>query len=105
MTPKSKGKEKILINEEMDSEWEEDVDAAIEEVINRATRTAEAKRSLREIIASITAKQLATTIPPPAIAKKTPSKSLVSTLRHPTKEKGYNLSGDAAAMRAPKELE
>ena len=56
MTPKSKGKEKILINEVMDSEWEENIDAAIEEVINRATRTAKAKRSLREIIASITAK-------------------------------------------------
>ena len=38
MTPKRKGKEKILIEEESEAEEQEDVDAAIEEAIYRVTR-------------------------------------------------------------------
>lgn len=53
-----------MIEEEIiESEWEEDVDVAIEKAIRRATRTGEVKRSLREIIASITAEQSTTRTP------------------------------------------
>ena len=38
VTPKRKGKEKILIEEESETKEQEDVDAAIEEAINRVTR-------------------------------------------------------------------
>ena len=78
VTPKSKGKKKILIEEEeTELKWEEDIDAAIEEAINKATRLEEAKRSLREIITSITAEQPATTSTL-AAARTTPIKSHAS---------------------------
>lgn len=79
MTPNRKGKEKILIDEKSETKEEEDIDATSEEAIKRATRIKEAKRSLKEIIASITTKQPATTTFSPATTKKTPTKSLVST--------------------------
>lgn len=41
-TPTSKGKEKILVKKESELKWEDDVDAAIEEVISKVARTEEA---------------------------------------------------------------
>lgn len=41
-TPTSKEKEKILVKKESELKWEEDVDAAIEEVISKVARTEEA---------------------------------------------------------------
>ena len=54
---------------------------AIKEAISRATRTEKAKKSLREIIASITIEQLATITTTLAATKITPIKSLVATPR------------------------
>lgn len=83
MTPQSKGKEKILIDEEeTEYKWEKDANIAIEEAINRATRTEEAKRrSLREIIASITIEQPVTITLTPTTTRITPTKSHVATPR------------------------
>ena len=58
-----KGKKKILVKEEPELEWEEDVDAAIEKSISRVARTKEGRRSLRDLIASITVKELAAVTP------------------------------------------
>ena len=103
MTPNRKGKEKILIDEESETKEEEDIDATLEEAIKRAARIKEAKRSLKEIIASITTKQPATTTFSPATTKKTPTKSLVSTLGPSNKRKWAQPSRGATAMRAPEE--
>lgn len=46
MSPKSKGKEKIIINEELKIEGLEDIEAAIAKAISRTTKNAERKRSL-----------------------------------------------------------
>lgn len=54
MTPKSKQNEKIFVNEESDIEEQENIDVAIEETIIRTTRIAGEKKSLHELIASIT---------------------------------------------------
>lgn len=62
MTPKSKRKEKILIDEESEIEKENNVDVALEEAINKAIRTKEARKSMRELITNITADQPAATI-------------------------------------------
>lgn len=61
MTPKRKRKEKILIDEDFETEEENDVDVALEEAINRAIRTKEARKSLGELITNITADQPAAT--------------------------------------------
>lgn len=57
MTLTCKGKEKMLVKKESESEWEEDVDAAIEEAISRVTRTEEADSSLSDFIISITVEE------------------------------------------------
>ena len=54
MTLTCKGKENMLVKEESESEWEEDVDAAIEEAISRVTRIEESDSSLSDLIISIT---------------------------------------------------
>lgn len=95
----------MIEEEETESEWEEDVDAVIEEAINKITRIEKAKRNLREVIASITAEQPATTTPTPAIVKTIPSKSFVSTPRASNKRKWAQPSRYIVAMRAPKGLE
>ena len=100
MTLKSKGKEKILIEEEFEIEKEEVIDAALEEAISRATMTEESKRSLREIIASITTEQSTTTTPTPAAVKKTPTKSPVSIPRASDKRKNAQPSKGAATVQA-----
>lgn len=64
-----------------------DVDVAIKEAINRATRTEKAKKSLREIIASITIEQLATITTTLAATSTTPIKSPVATPRPSIKRK------------------
>lgn len=66
-----------------------DVDVAIKEAINRATRTEKAKKSLREIIANIIAEQPTTTTLTPAAGKETPTKSQLPG--HPAKEKRHNI--------------
>lgn len=98
MTPQSKGKEKILIEEESEIEEEEDIDATLEEAISRAINIEKAKRSLREIIASITAKKPATTTSTLVAARTTPTKSPVSTPRASSKRKGPQPSKGAIAM-------
>lgn len=88
MASKSKGKEKTLIEEEeIALEWEEDVDVAIDEAIYKVTGTKKAKRSLREVIASITTEQPATTTPTPATTKITPTKYPASTPKASNKRK------------------
>lgn len=87
-----------MIEEETKSEWEEDVDAAIEKAITMAARTEKAKRSLRKIIVSITTKQLATTTHPPTTVKKTPTKSHVPTPRVTSKRKWAQPSEGATTM-------
>lgn len=52
--PSRKREEKILEEEKSESEWEEDVDAAIEEAISRVTRIEESDSSLSDLIISIT---------------------------------------------------
>ena len=88
MAPKNKDKEKNLIEvEEIALEWEEDVDVAIEEAINKVTRTEKTKRSLKEVIVSITAEQPTTTTPTLVTAKTTPTKSLISSRKASNKRK------------------
>lgn len=55
-------KREILGKKLSESEWEEDVETAIEEVISKTARTEEARSSLRDLIASITVEE-------PAVAK------------------------------------
>ena len=89
MTPQSKGKEKILIDEEeTEYKWGKDVNTTIEEAINRATRTEEANRSLREIIASITIEQPVIITLTPTTTRITPTKSHVATPRPSNNRKG-----------------
>lgn len=87
-----------MIDEESETEEEEDIDTTLEEAINRATRTEKVKRSLREIIASITAEQLVAIAPSSDAAKKTPTKSSVSTSRACNKRKGTQPSRGAAII-------
>lgn len=75
---------------ESESEWEWDVDAAIEESISKPTRIDDAKMSLKEIIASITAERLATTSLP-SITKKIPTKCPITTQKTSSKKKRYNI--------------
>lgn len=95
----------IFIDEESETDEEKDVDAALEEAISRAARTKEAGRSLRELIASITVEQLATTTPSPAATKQTLTKSLVPTPRASNKRKGAQPSRYAIALWALEEPE
>lgn len=97
MTPQSKGKEKILIDdEETEYKWEKDVNTAIEEAINRATRTEEPKRrSLREIIASITIEQPVTITLTLTTTRITPTTSHVVTPRPSNNRKGAQPFGGA----------
>ena len=102
VTPKSKGKKKILIEEEeTELKWEEDIDAAIEEAINKATRLEEAKRSLREIIANITVEQPTTTTLTPTIGKETPTKSQLPGHQEKRKEAQHFIG--VVVMHAPEE--
>lgn len=71
----------MIDEEETEYKWEKDVNTAIEEAINRATRIEEAKRSLREIIASITIEQPVTITLTPTTTRITPTKSHVATPR------------------------
>lgn len=75
MIPKSKVKEKILIEEELTTKEQEDIEVTITEAINRITRIIKEKKSLQELIDSITT----TTAPLPASVKKTPTKSSKAT--------------------------
>lgn len=105
MTPKSKDKENILIDEESETDEEEDIDAALKEAISKVTRAEEAKRSSLKIIASITVEQPTAKTLSLATAKKTPTKSPVLTPRASSKRKRAQLSGGVATMRALGELE
>ena len=79
VTPTSKGKKKILVEEESESEWEKDVDAVIEEDISKVTQTKEARSDLRDLIANIISEEPAATTPTQAATQQTPTKSLVTT--------------------------
>lgn len=103
MTLKNKGKEKILINEESEIEKEEDIDAALEKTINRATRIEKTNKSLKEIIVSITVEQLLATTLSPAAIMKTPTKSPVTPPRASNKRKSAQPFTGAAALGAPEE--
>lgn len=83
---------------------EEVIDVALEEAISRATMIEEAKRSLREIIASITTEQPATTTPTPTAVKKTPTKSPVLIPRASGKRKNAQPSRGAAIEQALEEI-
>lgn len=89
MTPKCEGKTQILIEEEFEIKEEKDINVAFEEAISGATRTEEANKSLREIIANIIAEQPTTTTLTPAAGKETPTKSQLPG--HPAKEKKDNI--------------
>ena len=85
----SKGKEKVLIDE--DSEEDQDaIDAKIEATAIRATRTAEAKKSLLDIIVEITSKEITTATLPATTTQDLPIKSPSQTQRHPPNIKGHN---------------
>ena len=80
VTPKRKGKEKILIEEKSEAKEQEDVDAVIEEAINRVTRLKKKpKKSMKELIASMTVEKLVTTTLSSVVIKKTPIKFPVQT--------------------------
>ena len=85
MTPTSKGKEKILVEEESKSEWEEDADAVIEEYISKVAQIKEARSDLRDLIANIIAEEPAAITPAQAATQQTPTKYLVTTPRVSTK--------------------
>lgn len=61
VTPTSKRKEKLLVEEESESKQEEDVEVAIEEAICRVVRIEETRNNLRDLIASIVVVEPATT--------------------------------------------
>lgn len=79
VSPFHKGKEKILEEEELESKWEGNVDAAIEQVISTVARTEIARISLRDLIASIT--EPTTAKPAPATAQQTLTESYVTAPR------------------------
>ena len=81
VSPFHKGKEKILEEEELESKWEGNVDAAIEQVISTVARTEIARISLRDLIASITVKKPTAAKPTPATTQQTPTKSSVTAPR------------------------
>lgn len=55
MTPSRKGKEKISKDEKSELDWEEDMDAVIEQAISRIIRIEEARSNLRDFITNIIA--------------------------------------------------
>lgn len=89
MTPSRKGKEKISKDEKSELDWEEDMDAVIEQAISRIIRIEEARSNLRDFITNIIAYE-------PAAKKKralvviqqTPIKSLATSHRVFSKRKG-----------------
>ena len=70
-----------MVKEEPESEWEEDVDAAIEKAISRVARTKEGRSSLRDLIASINAEEPAVETPTQAATQQSPKKSPVTAPR------------------------
>lgn len=80
-------KEKTLVEKKSESKWKEDVDAAIEEAINRVTRTEEAKSSQIDLIANIITEEPAAATPVQAATKQTPTKSLITAPRVSSKLK------------------
>lgn len=64
--PSRKREEKILEEEKSESEWEEDVDTAIEQAISRVVRIKEVRSSLIDLIASITTVEPVVEKPAPA---------------------------------------
>ena len=82
----SKGKEKALIDEDSEED-QDDIDAKIEAAATRATRTAEANKSLLDIIAEITSKETTTATLPVTTTQDLPIKSPIQTHRASTKHK------------------
>lgn len=87
VTPESKDKQKILLDEDSDKEDQDDDDAAIEEIINKITRTKGEKKRLKELITGIIVEELATTPLPTFATNKYPKKYPVKTPRVTSKRK------------------
>lgn len=101
MTPLCTGKKKILEENESESEWGKDVDAAIEQAISRVIRTEEARNNLRDLIASITTKELAAAKPAPTTTQQTLTKSPAIAPRVSSKRKGAQPSRGATTLEEP----
>ena len=74
--------------------------SVLKKAISKATRTEKAKRSLRELIASITAEQSEVATHSLVTTKKTPKESHVLTLRTFSKRKRAQTSGGTAVLGA-----
>ena len=96
----SKGKHKVLTDEESDND-QDDIDGKIKAADTRATKTDEAKKSFLDIIAKITYGETTTT----STTQQPPIKSLSRTHRASNKRKNAQPSVNAATMQASKELE
>lgn len=75
-----------MFNKESEENEQEDVDAAIEEAINKTARIKRENKSFQELIASIIVDQHAITTPPPATTKKFPTQ----LPEHPTRENRHD---------------
>ena len=104
-TPSSKEKEKILEDEELESYWEEDVDAVIKQTISKVARTEEVRSNMRDLIASITTEEPATTKLAPAVTQQAPTKSPAIAPKISSKRKGAQTSRGATAPEEPKHIE
>ena len=74
----------------------------MEQSISKVAKTEEARSSLRDLIASITAEEPAATKLVPAATQQTPTKSLATPIRVSSKHKGAQTSEGSIA---PEELE
>lgn len=74
-----------MLDKDSDEKEEEEDDMSIEEVINRAARIEEEKKSLKELITSTTIKQL-TASPRPSTTNKTPRSLLPQLPEFPVRE-------------------
>lgn len=92
---KPKGKHKILVEEESETEEEKDIDATIEEVIRKNSRMEDRRKKLQKLIVTIIAEK--PSIIPPSTT--TPKKSSMITPKVCNERKGAQSSRSAATSQ------
>ena len=102
VTPMRKGKKKLFVEEVSESEWEEDVDTAIEEAISIVARTEEVRSSLRDLITSITTEEPPTVTPAQAATQQILTTSCILTRKVSSKQKGAQPFVGTTAPEEPK---
>lgn len=90
--PSSKGKEKVLHDEDSEK-CSEDIDAELEATTDKVTHTPTARKNLLEIITEITTEVVATAKSTPTAPLQPPAKSPSATIKTTSKRKGATSRG------------